>query len=103
MGLKVWFANCGVASVVEMDWWQEETHSSGLRIGFTPAQVRVLNLLFLGPVLSVWKHCWCMQHRVLGEPVLGTHASQKRPTFRGEDVVLLTTFTKLTNIMLWMQ
>ena len=52
MGLKVWFANCGVASVVEMDWWQEETHPSGLRIGFTPAQVCSAVRTVLRPGLS---------------------------------------------------
>ncbi len=39
LGLASWFRSAGVASIVELDWWQEVQHpDSSVKVVFTPAQ-----------------------------------------------------------------
>lgn len=40
LGLRKWFAGCGIEHAQELDWWQEAPlGSAGARVTFTPAQV----------------------------------------------------------------
>ena len=40
LGLRKWFAGCGIGHAQELDWWQEAPlGSAGARVTFTPAQV----------------------------------------------------------------
>ena len=40
LGLRKWFAGCGIGHAQELDWWQEAAlGTAGARVTFTPAQV----------------------------------------------------------------
>ncbi|XP_059153637.1 N-acyl-phosphatidylethanolamine-hydrolyzing phospholipase D-like [Physella acuta] len=38
VGLKSWMNSCGCTNVVELSWWEEHTHESGVKFVSTPSQ-----------------------------------------------------------------
>jgi len=46
LGLKRWFTSAGVATVVELDWWESARHpGTKVEVTFTPAQVSIPAIL----------------------------------------------------------